>query len=200
MSSSRAPSPVRSSSPRIRFFDAEFGLQSSSSFVVPAADGDSQEPLPPASEAQLLKERVRLWCINDPAFAQEVLDSQRAGRVSGWCVLSPNAPTKGDGYVQVSFGGANKFAVLQELLLWASGLDCGPGEQASHLCGQKLCMVKEHVVNESEVENQRRKGCLVWVDCPHCSLKISVCPHTPRCVKLAPGWPGQAAFVANGIH
>ena len=65
-------------------------------------------------------EAKRLEFMASPATAQRYLDTLTF-QVDGWCRLSTLAPTKEGGYVQVSHGGANKFAVLQEVALWAMG-------------------------------------------------------------------------------
>ena len=48
------------------------------------------------------------------------------------------------------------------------------------------------------MENQRRKGCMVWVLCPHddCGKVIIVCPHKPTCIKTIPGVL-EADYLAN---
>lgn len=63
------------------------------------------------------------------------------------------------------------------------------GDDASHLCHRSTCSRVGHVVWESPEKNQARKGCVVWVSCPHanCRLKIWVCSHAPRCIKTVPG-------------
>jgi hypothetical protein len=119
----------------------------------------------------------------------------------GFCKTSTLVPTKVGGYVQVSYGGANKFVVLQELLLWGIGVRRGvPADQCSHRCNNRKCTVVGHVCCESVTLNNGRKGCLVFVDCPHCQLKIFVCTHQPTCIKHAPGFSSWEDFVANGLH
>jgi hypothetical protein len=68
-----------------------------------------------------------------------------------------------------------------------------------------LCMTPGHVIAESELENQRRKGCVVWVDCPHCVLKINCCCHSggglrPKCIKYCAGFANMGAFGQSGLH
>lgn len=67
-----------------------------------------------------------------------------------------------------------------------------PVQDASHLCHHSVCMTVGHVIWEDPSKNQARKGCRVWVQCPHgqemgCTLKVNVCPHLPRCIKTIPG-------------
>lgn len=115
--------------------------------------------------------------------------------------MSKLSPTKDDGYVQLSEGGANKFAVLQEVVLWSGGVaKKSPSDQCSHLCGKTRCLEVDHICSEDIRINNGRKGCLVWVGCPHCHLAILVCEHEPVCVKYHLGYVSQEDFLANGIH
>lgn len=105
--------------------------------------------------------------------------------------------------MQVSWGGANKFCVVEELLLWAGGvIKNDQDEQCSHLCCQPLCLEVGHVVVESTKNNNLRKGCRVWLDCPHvgCEKKIHICDHTPSCIRFVPGFASWDDFLANGVH
>lgn len=63
-----------------------------------------------------------------------------------FCRLSPIEPSKPEGYIQVSIGGANKFMVLRGLVLASQGLYVGEGQQRSHLCGWLACVVPRHIV------------------------------------------------------
>jgi hypothetical protein len=121
---------------------------------------------------------------------------------SGFCKLTTLKPSKEGGYVQLNYGGANKFAVLQQVLLWARGVTLVEvTDQCSHLCGNPLCTLPEHVCRESPQKNNNRKGCVVWWDCPHgCEKKIFVCRHEPPCIKFVPGYASWEDFVENGIH
>jgi hypothetical protein len=110
----------------------------------------------------------------------------------GFCTIYNLKPSKVNGYVQISFGGVNKFCTLGEMLGWAAGFrtSMAEGIQVSHLCGEPRCMLPAHVVPESAMANNGRKNCVVWVNCPHagCDLKIMACPHEPYCIKYVPGW------------
>jgi len=60
-------------------------------------------------------------------------------------------------------------------------------EEASHLCNHTACKSLGHVIWESAMKNQQRKGCQVWVECPHdCGKVIIICPHEPKCIKTIP--------------
>ena len=166
----------------------------------------STEDLAPGWQNELMKERERLLCLSSPSYAQHILQGyliKSISRPDSWCQTSKMVANKVGGYVQVSSAGANKFCTLGDLLLWTTGRSTAAGEQASHLCHEPLCLLAEHVVVESEELNQRRKNCVVWVDCAHsreCPLKVLVCPHHPTCIKFCSGYSSQDKFIANGIH
>lgn len=100
--------------------------------------------------------------------------------------------------------------MLQEVVLWADGRGKKYDEadfqlEHSHFCGNSKCTVPSHVDLEPMLENQRRVRCVVWVHCPHCSLKIPVCQHGPpdgskRCIKFCPGFDSYEDFKVNGLH
>ncbi|KAI8943889.1 hypothetical protein F4801DRAFT_573543 [Xylaria longipes] len=124
------------------------------------------------------------------------LDSQE----KGYCNVTTLQPSKPGGYVQMSYGGANKFAMLQEILLWAQGHQKLPSDQCSHLCGEPKCLLRNHIIAESVAENNARKGCLVVYPCSHCTKYYVVCNHTPTCIKYIPGFESWEDFLQNGKH
>jgi hypothetical protein len=137
--------------------------------------------------------------------AQEFLESIATTVKHGFCHTLDYAPTKANGYVQLSWRGANKFCTLGEMLGWAQGINTTTGcreAQISHLCHNPKCVIPSHVVLESPVENNRRKNCLVWVNCPHdgCEEKVFVCTHSPPCIKYALGWETWEEFLRWGVH
>jgi hypothetical protein len=75
------------------------------------------------------------------------------------------------------------------------------GYDASHLCHHTLCKTIGHVIWEPVEDNQRRKNCLVWVECHHqaegCLKKQWVCQHSPPCIKAINGVTYED-FVRNG--
>lgn len=142
---------------------------------------------------------MRECCRNDPELCKKILGGLDAIE-DGWCELCTLTPSKEGGYVQLSYGGANKFAMLQEVVLWAGGVTKGYGDQCSHRCCRPLCKVVGHICREDPQKNNERKGCVVWVQCPHCELAILVCPHEPKCIKFTAGFSSWEDFVANGIH
>jgi len=145
------------------------------------------------------REIVADACRLDPAYAQRVLDSY-SGRQLGWCELVSLVPTKENGYVQLSYGGVNKFAMLQRVLLWAAGSDLSAEkDQCSHLCPHRVCKTVGHVIAESAEANNGRKGCRVWVDCHHCGKKIFVCLHDPFCIKFCEGFSSPEDFLTRGV-
>jgi len=187
----------------VETWSSQPSTESGSSFVPPAS-GDllallSEVDVNPYSE-ELRKEAKRLECISDAAVARRILANYRAqARVDGFCWLSPLKPTKTGGYIQVSAEGANKFATLQELMVWAADMDLEPAQQASHLCCQPACTVETHIVPESAEENNHRKNCRVHVDCPHCTRKIVICVHNPLCIKYCPGFATWEDFLRDGV-
>lgn len=193
------PSPALPSSPHRLLSARSFPASSPGADYNPPSSASSAYSLIKSTAEEALKEAVILKYMNSPGSCV-VLLRKHPVRVEGWCRLSLRVPNKPGGYVQISADKVNHFALLQEVTLWAVSAFVGVGEQCSHLCCQPLCCTLGHVIAESELVNQRRKGCLVWVDCPHCNLKILVCPHLPPCVKYAPGWADQGQFLANGIH
>jgi hypothetical protein len=74
-------------------------------------------------------------------------------------------------------------------------------DQVSHLCHNPLCTIPAHVVVESVAANNR-KGCKVWVDCPHegCELKVRVCDHEPMCIRYVEGYETWEEFLRWGLH
>lgn len=92
---------------------------------------------------------------------------------------------------QVSITTMNHIAAVQTTRRAKLGL-----EQASHLCGRSVCFRPGHVVWESVQENNSRKGCQVWAEFAHshvelgsvpCPKKVSLCTHSPLCLKAIPG-------------
>lgn len=161
--------------------------------------------------SEVKRQQVRSLVMNDTSFAQNILDRLgRQGTVHGWCTLTGNKPTKAGGYIQVSAGGANHFMMLQHVVLCAAGQSYAFGQDgtlpvgmhASHLCGNTQCTTVGHVHIESVRANNQRKGCHVWIPCPHvmegCSSPvILVCPHTPVCIKYVEGFVSMDELVAS---
>ena len=78
-----------------------------------------------------------------------------------------------NGYVQPSYGGANHFAVLQDIVVWSEGVTLSEnGDQVSHLCGNPSCTLFEHMCIESAQKNNGRKGCVGLVGVPPLPQKI----------------------------
>lgn len=132
--------------------------------------------------------------------------------VSGWCKLAAMKPSKEDGYIQLSWDGVNKFAVLGEVVVWSKGLQkdaeykLGKSTQdVSHLCNQTRCMNPDHVIIESRADNNSRKGCTAWIQCgPRCrdcdgQRLLLLCTHTPRCVTYHGDYTSQEDLLSRGI-
>ncbi len=121
----------------------------------------------------------------------------------GFCLLSPVVPNT-QGYIQVSFEGANKICLLQEFLLMKLGVDtlleryraaelAGEGQgvhlQAHHRCTEPRCLIPQHIQLVPESFNQRVKGCRPWYQCRHhppCKKWDYICEHVPGCIKYEP--------------
>jgi hypothetical protein len=156
---------------------------------------DEYSPITAADKADLVIDQAQL----DVDYARKILDGLPIEQ-GGWCELVTHQPTKRGGYIQVSYGGANKFASLQEVVLWADGkVLLSRGDQCSHRCHSPRCRVVGHVISESAVENNARKGCLVWIKCHHCDKYILVCMHDPCCIKTVPGFKTLEDFLTNGV-
>jgi hypothetical protein len=148
----------------------------------------------------------------------------------GWCELVDKATTKKEtdvplaqrqGYIQLSFDGLNhvgptlraccfrdkrpflciKVVLLHHLVAVATTRSIpNHGQEASHLCHNSVCKSVGHVIWEDAVENQRRKGCVVWVSCSHddCEKVVLACPHEPKCIKTIPGVT-EAEYLASPL-
>jgi len=91
---------------------------------------DEYSPITAADKADLVIDQAQL----DVDYARKILDGLPIEQ-GGWCELVTHQPTKRGGYIQVSYGGANKFASLQEVVLWADGkVLLSRGDQCSHRC------------------------------------------------------------------
>jgi len=136
----------------------------------------------------------------DPRLARQVLDRLETDRVAGWCEEVSLVPSKKGGYVQVSWGGVNKFAVLQEVVLWAQRQEkINQNDHVSHRCANPRCKTVGHMVVESAEKNNKRKNCLVHIACPHCDKRIMVCNHSPVCIKYAgPRFVDMDDFLQGG--
>lgn len=122
---------------------------------------------------------------------------------SGWCLDLGLAPSKANGLHSAKLG-------RHQQVLYAGG-DAGFRQPVSAECRtgwkchiyviiQSVRSQTMYVALESSRDNNGRKGCAVWVNCPHCSLKIFVCQHEPLCIKFAPGYASEGEFMADGIH
>jgi hypothetical protein len=178
---------------------AALGSDTGSSFrPMPTSDSDRTDwysALTAAEKAEMVIDASQL----DKAYAQRILDRLPIEQ-DGWCELVTHQPTKKGGYIQVSYRGANKFATLQQVVLWADGLDLlHDGDQCSHRCHRPRCRIVGHVTPESAAENNARKGCLVWIKCHHYDKFILICMHDPCCIKTVPGFKNLEDFLANGV-
>jgi hypothetical protein len=148
-----------------------------------------------------LRDRFR----SDPELCKRLLARLPSTRV-GWCDIVSLKPTKSDGYIQVSWEGCNKFAMLQQVVLWAAGYDVLEGEDCSHRCHNTACKTVGHVVSDPTSVNQGRKGCEVQHPClpGHGDCYQWTCPHGTAdsfvcCIKYAEGFNSHEDFVARSV-
>lgn len=138
--------------------------------------------------------------LDGPELARTILSGLDT-KSDGFCVVTDFAKNKTGGYIQPSYGGANHFAVLQELVIWSEGVTLNDnGEQISHRCHNPSCTLFGHLCLESAAKNNARKGCAVVWPCAHCLKFYMICSHEPRCIKYVPGFTSWDDFVANGVH
>ena len=54
----------------------------------------------------------------------------------------------------------------------------------SHLCDRPKCFNPDHLVDETAVQNNSRKGCPGPIACSvHHHIVVDLCPHQPRCIR-----------------
>lgn len=198
--------------------DGDYQSQSTTHSV---EDGElSQFPSPVPSKVQQWNDT--LW--TDHQRNLNLLGGIKSVR-HGWCELVTMKTSKKDlglpldeqqGYIQLSLGGFNhvclnsivvcvaclywnvKNIMLQRLVAIATTREVpNPGDEASHLCHHTVCKTVGHVIWEPSLSNQRRKGCPVWVKCPHeCDKLVDCCTHDPKCIKAIPGLT-EEEFIAD---
>jgi len=70
--------------------------------------------------------------------------------------------------------------------LWTGNPD-GDNRQISHLCDVRNCFNPDHLIMESALANNERKGCpgKIGVICECCgqSRYVVICPHLPPCIR-----------------
>lgn len=120
--------------------------------------------------------------LADRKALQELYDAQAASaeKVEGSeCILTRLRPTKEGGYSQVALRGTSTKIMIHHIpILLKEARLPGHDEDVSHLCHNRRCFNKDHVIIESKVNNQRRKNCKVTVICWHCDKVATVCEST----------------------
>jgi hypothetical protein len=98
-----------------------------------------------------------------------------------------------NGYPSLSRGHA-KSKIKLHMLAYFVAHDVYPASDqvVSHLCHNKMCINKDHLVIESISKNSRRNGCLHRLATE--SGAWNLCPHQPRCLARDVGnLPGEFA-------
>lgn len=164
-----------------------------------SGDEDGEESV---EEAPLARTTVFTQILENTEVAKQELFNVTENRshTEGWCCISDLAPSKKNGYVQVSIQGHNHLMVMQNLVLAASGYSSAVYDvnvQASHLCDNRRCCTLGHIVPESAKLNNSRKGCRGWVPCPHtaCTTPIFICPHSPPCIRYHSAYADMQALI-----
>ena len=112
-------------------------------------------------------EELTAMLEGSPRICSGVIQEQRfhqAVHVNS-CKLSVLAPTN-KGYCQPSLLG-KKPMVLHKIAYMAVHGPPVAGLEISHLCHNSTCCKIEHLFAEPGLLNNARKGCAVWVYCPH---------------------------------
>ncbi|PTD02334.1 hypothetical protein FCULG_00012036 [Fusarium culmorum] len=151
---------------------------------------------PQRTEGDTLRKAKRKELIErykrDPELCGAIIDRELKldfKRV-GLCKLSKKFGNRKNGYIQLNWNGAGKFAMLHQVLAWSRGLVAQGDDQVSHLCGNPTCLVPEHVVIKSPAKNNGRKGCGMTVPClcrASCTCWQFVCWYPIKCVSRAVG-------------
>lgn len=91
-------------------------------------------------------------------------------------------PPNNRGYYRISLGHAKSKLPAHHVALWTKTGRRGvsPETTASHLCHHKNCCNPDHIIEESIIENNARKGCVAHFK--KNGVYYNVCPHQPRCV------------------
>jgi len=154
---------------------------------------------------------VKTWCRTHsftPSLAQlaamleggqvicrDILAEQQTIQDNNLCDLSILVPNN-KGYCQPSIFG-KKPMVLHRIAYLSVNARPAAGLDISHLCHHSTCCKPDHLVAEASILNQNRKGCAVWVFCPHQHPNnrqciVWVCNHgnpatnTPWCIRNHP--------------
>jgi hypothetical protein len=127
-----------------------------------------------------------------PHICQGIINELDTHMEWNFCVLSDLVPNT-HRYAQPTLFGVKPMVVHKIAYIAANGRPPGDGLEVSHLCNNSLCIKPTHLFAESSLLNNRRKGCPVFVDCPHSHpddkpMIIWICTHggtwgTRYCIK-----------------
>jgi len=188
-----------------------------------SASATSSSPSSPSSSSHSLKEgrrRIRNECHTRLMIIEaELLHHVSFDRKGyGWCHTSTRKPSKKNGYVQLTFGsllnGYTPRPYMAHQIVWMHHSGEEPpnprkdGLNLSHLCCNSLCLRTDHIYREETGINNRRKGCVVYIDCVEEKCEhhgiIYVCNHEPRCIRYHPDFSDhhemERAFPEGSSH
>jgi hypothetical protein len=57
-----------------------------------------------------------------------------------------------------------------------------PAGDSSHLCDNRNCVIPSHLIDESSVRNNARKGCVRWRVDRRTQTLTDKCVHEPKCI------------------
>jgi len=131
-------------------------------------------------------EALSQW-LSDPAHSELcfqflIKEFQRSKmHIHQACWFSTRQAKPGNrGHIQFS---VNKIGLyLHRVAYWSKGLGDAQGD-VSHLCNHAACCNPDHLVDESTLLNNHRKGCKVWVISAYSGVLTWLCNHKPFCFR-----------------
>ena len=100
-------------------------------------------------------------------------NTQGYGQV--WVKRNSNAHLKGR-------DSQTAFLLHRVSYLARTGLNCGG--HGSHLCDRRNCFNPDHIVDETPMQNNARKGCAGSLICGyHHHIIVDLCTHEPKCIR-----------------
>jgi hypothetical protein len=148
-----------------------------------AASSEAKRQRQPVNYAAITAEQAT-------AMLNKTLNANRSTNALGCHLFGGSLNT--DGYGQIQKNQANaapgvpkKINYLGHIVALRSVNRNPPAskqEHASHLCHNRNCWNPDHIVVESVLTNNQRKGCPGDVRCHDCTKVAWTCPHAPKCL------------------